>query len=129
MVIMKCQRRKDTAKCGEGKTIISRRQRDPHIRKGPNYGADFIKYRNPYAPGYAAPAVSCQSHAYNTVSGSKRSHADMEPHAGYIDPVARKQSPSFSGYLEPTVGMQYQPHAGHLESVVGTQSQPALDML
>ncbi|CAL5323047.1 unnamed protein product [Camellia sinensis] len=121
---MPTKKRHSKAKCGEGKTIISRRQRDPHIRKGPNYGADFIKYRNPYAPGYAAPAVSCQSHAYNTVSGSKRSHADMEPHAGYIDPVARKQSPSFSGYLEPTVGMQYQPHAGHLESVVGTQSQP-----
>ncbi|CAL5323049.1 unnamed protein product [Camellia sinensis] len=95
---------KDTAKCGKGKTIISRRQRDPHIRKGPNYGADFIEYRNPYAPGYSAPAVRCQSHAYNTVSGSKRSHADMEPHAGYIEP--------------------YQPHVGHLESVVGTQSEP-----
>ncbi|KAL7229574.1 hypothetical protein ACSBR2_008141 [Camellia fascicularis] len=121
---MPSKKRHSKEKCGAGKTIISRRQRDPHIRKGPNYGADFVEYRNPYAPGYAAPAVSCQSHAYNTVYGSKRSHADMEPHAAYIDPVARKQSRSFSGYLEPTVGMQYQPHVGHLESVVGTQSEP-----
>ncbi|GMP24177.1 hypothetical protein CsSME_00001538 [Camellia sinensis var. sinensis] len=109
---------------GRQNNNFKKTERDPHIRKGPNYCADFIEYRNPYAPGYVAPAVSCQSHAYNTVSGSKRSHADMEPHAGYIDPVARKQSRSFSGYLEPTVGMRYQPHVGHLESVVGTQSQP-----
>ncbi|KAL7229579.1 hypothetical protein ACSBR2_008146 [Camellia fascicularis] len=56
---------------GRQNNNFKKTKRDPHIRKGPNYGADFIEYRNPYAPGYATPAVSCQSHAYDTVSGSK----------------------------------------------------------
>ncbi|THG20570.1 hypothetical protein TEA_004078 [Camellia sinensis var. sinensis] len=127
------------AKCGKGKTIISRRQRDPHIRKGPNYGADFIEYRNPYAPGYSAPAVRCQSHAYNTVSGSKRSHADMyqphvghlesvvgtqsEPHTGYHVPAVGNHSISRAGYLEPILGTRGQPHAGYLEPAIGRQGQ------
>ncbi|CAL5404897.1 unnamed protein product [Camellia sinensis] len=96
-------------------------KRDPYIRKGPDYGADFARHRNSDAPG---PAVSYQSHAYNTVYGYKRPHADMEPHAGYIEPVAQKRGRTYSEYTEPPVRMQYQPHVEYLEHSVGTQSRP-----
>ncbi|GMP69983.1 hypothetical protein CsSME_00029038 [Camellia sinensis var. sinensis] len=96
-------------------------KRDPYVRKGPDYGADFTRHRNSDAPG---PAVSYQSHAYNTVYGYKRPHADMEPHAGYIEPVAQKRGRTYSEYTEPPVRMQYQPHVEYLEHSVGTQSRP-----
>lgn len=100
-------------------------KRHLHTRKGSNYGADSIKYRNPQVPGFNTSSVSYRSPAYTaTMSGSKRPYADMEPHAGYLEPVARKQGRSSSGYLEPSVAMLYQPLAGYRESAVVTQSQP-----
>ncbi|KAL7001642.1 hypothetical protein U1Q18_002794 [Sarracenia purpurea var. burkii] len=101
-----------------------RKPKRDHIRKESNNGADFTRYRNPRAHGYAASAISYQSPAYTTISGSKRPYADMAPHAGYIEPVARKQGRSNSGYLEPLAGTQYQPHVGYRQSAAGTQSQP-----
>lgn len=48
----------------------------------------------------------------------------QEPHAGYLEPVARKQVQRSSGYIEPPFTMHYQPLAGYQESAVVTQSQP-----
>ncbi|KAI8564644.1 hypothetical protein RHMOL_Rhmol03G0197000 [Rhododendron molle] len=111
---------------GSRKTNDSRKpKRHLHARKGSNYGADSIKYRNPSVPGLDTSSVSHQSHAYaTTMSGSKRPYADMEPHAGYLEPVARKQVQRSSGYIEPPFTMHYQPLAGYQESAVVTQSQP-----
>ncbi|KAA8533828.1 hypothetical protein F0562_031345 [Nyssa sinensis] len=93
-------------------------KRDPHIRKGPDYGADS------YTPGYAASTANYHGHARGAISGSKRSYTDMEPHAGYLEPVSGKQHRPYSGYLEPAVGTRGQPHAGYLQPAVGTQGQP-----
>ncbi|XP_058205222.1 uncharacterized protein LOC131319115 isoform X4 [Rhododendron vialii] len=111
---------------GGRKTNDSRKpKRHLHGRKGSNYGADSIKYRNPSVPGLDTSSVSHQSHAYaTTMSGSKRPYADMEPHAGYLEPVAQKQVQRISGYIESPFTMHYQPLAGYQESSVVTQSQP-----
>ncbi|KAF7148682.1 hypothetical protein RHSIM_Rhsim03G0171000 [Rhododendron simsii] len=111
---------------GGRKTNDSRKpKKHLHARKGSNYGADSIKYRNPSVPGLHTSSVSHQSHTYAaTMSGSKRPYADMEPHAGYLEPVARKQVQRSSGYIEPPFTMHYQPLAGYQESAVVTQSQP-----
>ncbi|KAA8539823.1 hypothetical protein F0562_026515 [Nyssa sinensis] len=99
-------------------------KRDPHIRKGPDYGADSAVYRNPYAPGYAAPSSSYHGHSHSAISGAKRHHTDMELHAGYLEPVSRKQGQLYSEYLEPAVSIEGQPHAGYLEPAVGTHGPP-----
>ncbi|KAJ4951384.1 hypothetical protein NE237_028216 [Protea cynaroides] len=57
-----------------------------------NYSVASTAYQNHYAQGYAASSSRYQGHTYAATSGSKRQYSDMEPHAGYIEPAARKQS-------------------------------------
>ncbi|XP_057482001.1 uncharacterized protein LOC130768908 isoform X2 [Actinidia eriantha] len=111
-------------KRGRQSSNLRNPKRDPHMREGSNNGADFIRYSNPHALGYPASATSYQSHSHSTTSGSKRPYADMAPHAGYLEPVTRKQGRSSTGYLDPPVGMQYQAHVGYHGSAVRTQIQP-----
>ncbi|KAH7841081.1 hypothetical protein Vadar_025358 [Vaccinium darrowii] len=108
-----------------------KQKRDPYIRKEPDHGADFITYKDRHAPGYPGSTVGHPNHVYNTVSGSKRPYADMEPHAGLIEPVNRKHGRTYIEYLKPPVGIQHPPvgiqhqaRLGYLEHAVATQNQP-----
>ncbi|XP_058181700.1 uncharacterized protein LOC131300065 isoform X2 [Rhododendron vialii] len=101
-------------------------KRDPYIRKELDHGADFIIYKDRHAPGYPGSTLGHQNHVYNTVSGSKRPYADMEPHAGFIDPVNRKHGRTHPEYLKPPVGIQHQPRLGYLEHAVATHGQPRI---
>ncbi|CAK9161052.1 unnamed protein product [Ilex paraguariensis] len=82
-------------------------------------------------PEYAAFTGYSQGHTYSAVSASKRHCTDMEPHAGYIEPVAGKHGgrrvgypePSHAKYFEPAGGAHNQPHAGYLQPAVGARGR------
>eukprot|EP00262_Sarcandra_glabra_P015864 TRINITY_DN499_c0_g3_i2.p1 TRINITY_DN499_c0_g3~~TRINITY_DN499_c0_g3_i2.p1 ORF type:complete len:781 (-),score=224.86 TRINITY_DN499_c0_g3_i2:533-2875(-) len=66
-------------------------QRNPRFGKSKaHYAARSAAPRGQYAAGYAGPATSYQGHPYGAVSGPKGHYPDMEPHAGYIEPVAKQ---------------------------------------
>ncbi|KAK2971743.1 hypothetical protein RJ640_022882 [Escallonia rubra] len=94
---------------------------DRHYRKGPELGAGSASYRNSYAPVYAASTSHYVGHAHGAISSSKRHYTDMEPHAGYLEPVVRKQVRLYSEYLEPAVGSQVQPRSVYVEPASRTQ--------
>ncbi|XP_043716166.1 heterogeneous nuclear ribonucleoprotein Q-like isoform X4 [Telopea speciosissima] len=76
----------------------SRRNKPQSGKPRPNYGAASTTYGNTYAQGYAASSSRYQGQLYGAASGSKRPYSDMEPHAGYLEPAANKQSRDAYGY-------------------------------
>ncbi|XP_059666991.1 uncharacterized protein LOC132312588 isoform X2 [Cornus florida] len=100
-------------------------KRDPRKRKGPDSGADSVAFRNSYTQGYGASVANHHGQSSSAVSGSKRRYTDMEPHAGYLEPVvAKKSRPLYSGYVEPAVGTQGRLHSEYLQPAIGAQWQP-----
>ncbi|XP_043704253.1 nuclear localization sequence-binding protein-like, partial [Telopea speciosissima] len=101
----------------------SRRNKSHSGRPRPNYNAASTTYGNSYAQGYAASSSRYQGHTYGATSGSKRQFSDMEPHAGYLEPAARKQSRDQYGF-EPRrpVGYDLQGSRGAAYAGVATRS-------
>lgn len=96
--------------------------RDRHFRKGRNYSAESSKHRNSYATGYAVSPAYHQGHAHpGSGSALKRHYTDMEPHAGYLDPVVVEEGRLYSGYVELGSATPFQSHSGYLEPAAGRQ--------
>lgn len=101
-------------------TFRNPQRSNPHFREAPVYVADPVPYRNRYASDYVVSSSSYPSRP--SLSGSKRGHPDMEPHAGLLEPAAVQHGRSFAGYVEPALGSQGRLRAGFYESAVGNQT-------
>ncbi|GMH19706.1 hypothetical protein Nepgr_021547 [Nepenthes gracilis] len=85
-----------------------------HLGRGLTYSLDSAEYGNLYAQGYAARDSSYPIRTYGALSGYKRRSSDMEPHAGYIEPTARKRASTYSGSA---FGVHGRRQAGYIDSV------------
>ncbi|XVF12368.1 hypothetical protein REPUB_Repub08aG0111200 [Reevesia pubescens] len=106
-----------------------------HLRKGPDRGADSIAYRKPYKEAYAALT---QSSGYGVISGSKRLSSNLEPGAGFAQPVKHKDQyhaacvtpafrhrrKSYAGYLKPDTHYERQPPAKYFKPAIGKDALP-----
>nr|XP_043633689.1 nucleolin-like [Erigeron canadensis] len=93
-------------------------RRDTLTIRGHDDHRASTRYIDPYAPKYAS------TDAYHPVPGSlsTRHLKEMEPHAGYIEPVTAKPSRIYSEYVPPVVRTHNQHQTAYHESASTIQS-------
>ncbi|XP_022736270.1 uncharacterized protein LOC111289463 isoform X2 [Durio zibethinus] len=109
-----------------------------HLRKRPSRGADSVAHRILFKEAYAASTSGYPGSAYVAISGSKRLSSDLEPHAGFVQPVKHKdrylagcvtpafrhQRPTYADYLKLDTHYERQPPAKYFKPAIGKDALP-----